>query len=144
MTEEESFVIRQGPFSSKRPIMEDDPGPPLNQRARGSVYGLLRDSKNQKLGYLVNIEFVGREGDTQDTFVKRQITIARKLVNTGSNLTYPRIRDITQFSRGGSTTAQCDTSSGGDLGRSNATDDVVYDWELTCKNWSDGDETQKR
>ena len=37
----------QGPFSWKRPIMLEQPGPPLNHVASGAVVGLLRDSKNQ-------------------------------------------------------------------------------------------------
>lgn len=38
-----------GLCSWKNPIMEDEPVPPLNQRAREAVDGFLQDSKNQKL-----------------------------------------------------------------------------------------------
>lgn len=41
----------QGPFSWNKPIMELQPGPPLNQVARGAVVGLSLDSKNQNHMY---------------------------------------------------------------------------------------------
>lgn len=39
---------RQGPFSSNRPTMELQPGPPFSQSANGLVLGLSRASKSQK------------------------------------------------------------------------------------------------
>lgn len=44
----ESSFTKQGPFSMSRPSMDEDPGPPLSQMARGAVSGFLRASKNQK------------------------------------------------------------------------------------------------
>ena len=37
----------QGPFSWNRPIMLEQPGPPLNHVASGAVVGLVLASKNQ-------------------------------------------------------------------------------------------------
>lgn len=36
------------PSSINKPVMDEQPGPPLSQSTNGSVSGLLRDSKNQK------------------------------------------------------------------------------------------------
>ena len=45
---ESSFTIN-GPFSVKNPIKEEEPGPPFNQSATGSVFGLPSDSTNQSV-----------------------------------------------------------------------------------------------
>jgi hypothetical protein len=34
---------RRLPFSKRRPVIEEHPGPPLNQRRRGSSFGFLSD-----------------------------------------------------------------------------------------------------
>jgi hypothetical protein len=44
----ESFWTMQGPFSPSAEAVEDAPGPPLSQIAKGAWRGSLRDSKNQK------------------------------------------------------------------------------------------------
>lgn len=38
--------IELGPSSKKRPVKDEHPGPPFNQRTTGSVLGSFRDSKN--------------------------------------------------------------------------------------------------
>jgi hypothetical protein len=38
--------MEEGPNSMKRPVREEQPGPPLSQRTTGSFLGSLRDSKN--------------------------------------------------------------------------------------------------
>jgi hypothetical protein len=45
--------MEEGPNSRKRPVREEQPGPPFNHRTTGSFFGSLRDSKNP--GYAVNI-----------------------------------------------------------------------------------------
>jgi hypothetical protein len=40
------FTKWQGPFSWNNPIIEEQPGPPLNQAARGAELGSFRASKN--------------------------------------------------------------------------------------------------
>jgi hypothetical protein len=48
VVELESGLTWQGPFSSSRPNMLDDPGPPFIHIDSGALAGSLRDSKNQK------------------------------------------------------------------------------------------------
>lgn len=38
-----------GPSSRKRPVRDEQPGPPLSQRTTGSLTGSLRDSKNPNI-----------------------------------------------------------------------------------------------
>jgi len=45
--------MKHGPFSSKRPMSESDPGPPFNHKVKGSEAGSLRDSKNQKKTWIL-------------------------------------------------------------------------------------------
>ena len=40
--------IEEGPSSRKRPVKEEHPGPPFNQRTTGSFLGSFLDSKNPK------------------------------------------------------------------------------------------------
>ncbi len=50
----ESFWTMQGPFPPSAEAVEEAPGPPLSQIARGACKGSFRDSKNQKnvlIGY---------------------------------------------------------------------------------------------
>jgi len=42
-----SFYTTKGPFSAKRPVREEHPGPPLSQITRGSVEGLDLESNCQ-------------------------------------------------------------------------------------------------
>jgi len=44
---ERSSRIRNGPFSRKRFVKDEEPGPPLSHITRGSVDGFERDSKCQ-------------------------------------------------------------------------------------------------
>jgi hypothetical protein len=44
----ESALMKQGPFSRKRPTMELLPGPPFIHIDSGALAGSLLDSKNQK------------------------------------------------------------------------------------------------
>ena len=48
VVEFESELMEQGPFSWRRPIKEDPPGPPLSQIDNGAFWGSFRASKNQK------------------------------------------------------------------------------------------------
>lgn len=47
-----SSAIVHGPSSKSRPVEELHPGPPLSQRTRGSLLGLLLDSKNLRSRYM--------------------------------------------------------------------------------------------
>lgn len=42
-----SSCTENGPFSAKRPVKEEHPGPPLSQMTRGSVDGFERESNCQ-------------------------------------------------------------------------------------------------
>lgn len=44
----ESACTMQGPFSPRASAVDDAPGPPFSQMARGAWSGSFRDSKNQK------------------------------------------------------------------------------------------------
>lgn len=44
-------LMDDGPSSRKRPVSEEQPGPPLSQRTTGSFSGSLRDSKNPGARY---------------------------------------------------------------------------------------------
>ena len=46
-------ATRQGPSSMKRPVRDEQPGPPLSHRMTGSLAGSRRLSKNQKKNCLV-------------------------------------------------------------------------------------------
>lgn len=41
-----SSAMRQGPSSKSRPVVDEQPGPPLSQRTRGAFSGFERASKN--------------------------------------------------------------------------------------------------
>ena len=55
-----SLVTAEGPSSMKRPIRDEQPGPPFNQSTTGSFLGSLRDSKNpgEALASVANGRFI--------------------------------------------------------------------------------------
>lgn len=90
---------RQGPFSSSRPIIELQPGPPFSQSANGLVLGLSLDSKSQK--NMVLLSPIERQSVTNNclTFDVCCLTnreCARVLMNTRSGFTDTRVFDVGQ------------------------------------------------
>lgn len=48
VVEFESGLMKQGPFSSSKPLREEAPGPPFIHMLRGAFWGSDLASKNQK------------------------------------------------------------------------------------------------
>src|ERR1700679_747615 len=76
------FTKWQGPFSWKRPIMLEHPGPPLNHAASGAVVGLLRASKNLTMFSIARVQRVTRVVPEPHVHVCPHGQIARVLVHS--------------------------------------------------------------
>jgi len=94
----DSLVKRQGPFSWKRPIKLLQPGPPLSQRAKGAVVGLLRASKNhQKRDLEMKCVSGISETDQRTTYIiVAEVGIPGVLSDTRSLFADPTVGNITQ------------------------------------------------
>jgi len=85
------FSKWQGPFSWNNPIIDEQPGPPLNHVASGAVVGLLRASKNQNHLQQVNKRWERPRQGCLHVLVGPDAEIARVLIHTRRSLTNARV-----------------------------------------------------